>query len=371
MLRTNLTYKISKSRTFLNNSNTEIKLSCYAGKKVYIGIDVHRRSYSISCLCEGVFVKALKIPADPRILIKYIKDQFPNAAIKTAYESGFSGFVLHRHLTSAGIENILIHAASLASRQNERVKNDAKDSRKLAEQLAAGMLKCIYIPTEAQELSRCYPRTRAQYVKKLTRLKLQIRMKLLQYGKMPLSYDTVLTRKFVKEIIPTLPLELKTSIEIMLETWEQTQLQILKLNKLIREQNAKCPIVAFYKNLAGFGFVSSSTLATELGDMSQFKNERSLFSYTGLTPREFSSGERKRLGPISKQGNPALRSILVEAAWRAIKKDPLLSEKFKTIASRTGKKKAIVAIARKLVGIARSTILNKTQYQISYDTVNF
>ena len=366
MLRTTLTYKIDKSTTFINNQNTKIKVSSFADKKVYIGIDVHRHSYSITCLCDGVFVKALKLPADPQLLIKYIKDQFPNAHIKTVYESGFSGFALHRHLTNAGIENIVIHAASLASSRNERVKNDTKDSRKLAEQFAAGMLKCIHIPSEAQELSRCYPRTRSQYVKKLTRLKMQIRMKILQYGKMPLDYNTVLTRKFVKQIIPTLPLELRITIEIMLESWEQTQLQILKLNKLIREQNAKCPINIFYKNLAGFGFVSSSILATELGDMSQFKNERSLFSYTGLTPKEFSSGERKRLGSISKQGNPVVRHILVEAAWRAIKKDPLLMDKFNTLASRVGRKRAIVAIARKLVGIARSTIINQTKYEVSY-----
>jgi transposase len=118
--------------------------------------------------------------------------------------------------------------------------------------------------------------------------------------------------------------------------------------------------------LLGIGYVSASILSNELGDMSHFKNERALFSYLGLTPREFSTGSTKRLGSISKKGNSLVRAVLIQVAWRAIKKDPKLMGKFNELASRANKKRAIVAIARKLIGITRSVIINKSAYEVNY-----
>ncbi|MBV8887744.1 MAG: IS110 family transposase [Chroococcidiopsidaceae cyanobacterium CP_BM_RX_35] len=69
------------------------------------------------------------------------------------------------------------------------------------------------------------------------------------------------------------------------------------------------------------GLLSARILANELGDMSQFKNERQLFSYTGLTPSEYSSGENMRKGHITRQGNSRVRGILIEIAWQAIGED--------------------------------------------------
>ena len=369
MLRPNLSYKIEKSRIKSNEIDKSSGPNIFINKIIYVGIDVHRKSYSISCLCEGVIIKSVKMTADYKQLIKYLNEHFPGSIIKSVYESGFCGFSLHRKLVESGIDNMVMHAASLARRTNDKVKTDKKDSRKLAEQLAAGMLKPIYIPSEEQELSRQYPRTRSQLIKSRSRVMNQIRMKLLQFGMMPIEHQNSLSRKFVKEIMPSLPLELRGSIEILLQFWEHLQLQIIKVDKLIKEQNDKNPLVQFFKEIAGIGFVTASTLASELGDMSQFKNERTLFSYTGLTPSEYTTGDTRKLGHITKQGNPRLRGILVETAWRTIRKDPLLMEKFTKIANRAGKKRAIVAIARKLVGIARSIVINNTKYEVNYSAL--
>jgi transposase len=71
--------------------------------------------------------------------------------------------------------------------------------------------------------------------------------------------------------------------------------------------------------------------------MRQFQNEKHLFSYTGLTPAEFFSGEHTRLGHISRQGNPILRGILINAAWMAIKQDDDLEQIFQRMAKKSGK----------------------------------
>ena len=121
-----------------------------------------------------------------------------------------------------------------------------------------------------------------------------------------------------------------------------------------------------YRSVPGIGEVVARTLATatELGDMTRFANERALFSYTGLTPSEYSSGPAVRRGPISCQGASRMRQLLVEAAWRAVPQDPVLQVMFDRIAATRGKKRAIVAIARRLIGRIRACFRQGTTYAV-------
>lgn len=116
------------------------------------------------------------------------------------------------------------------------------------------------------------------------------------------------------------------------------------------------------------GRISARVLSNELGDLSRFANERQLFSYTGLTPSEHSSGEQKHRGAITKQGNRHLRGILMEVAWRAIRQDPALARFFERLYPRTGKQRAIVAVARKLIGRIRSAFRKAELYQNDYES---
>ena len=73
----------------------------------------------------------------------FLRKYFPGAQIKTAYEAGFSGFVLHRYLTQNGVENIVVNAASIEVASRDRVKTDKRDAVKIAKQLSSGFLKGI------------------------------------------------------------------------------------------------------------------------------------------------------------------------------------------------------------------------------------
>jgi hypothetical protein len=88
--------------------------------------------------------------------------------------------------------------------------------------------------------------------------------------------------------------------------------------------------------------------------MTRFANERALLSYTGLTPSEYSSGTAIRRGHISRQGVSRLRLVLVETAWRALSRDPILQAMFDRIAATRGKQRAMVAMARRLIGRIRA-----------------
>ena len=87
-----------------------------------------------------------------------------------------------------------------------------------------------------------------------------------------------------------------------------------------------------------------------------------------LAPTEYSSGENKRLGSISRQGKPILRKILTEASWVAINKDINLKNIFETVSKKAGKKRAIIGVARRLIGRIRSCIKKGEKYKIEEKT---
>ena len=130
--------------------------------------------------------------------------------------------------------------------------------------------------------------------------------------------------------------EFNLVIRSLVAVWKSMTEQIQALERQLRHQANVDPTEATYRSAPAVGPMSARVLANELGDMSQFKNERQLFSYTGLTPRERSSGDTIRKGRITKQGNTHLRGILIEIAWRARGKDPDLARHYDPLATRMG-----------------------------------
>lgn len=336
----------------------------YEGKIVYIGIDVHKKTYIMTAYCEGMIMKRATCPADPVVFADSLRKWFKGAQIKSVYEAGFSGFVLHRVLVAAGIENIVVNPSSVEVASKDRVKTDKRDSKKLAEQLSVGRLVGIYVPTNKEELKRQLPRTRDQLVKTRTRVANQIKGKLFQFGLMLPDDDRLVSNRFLKVIERfELPSELKLALTVLIETWRELTMKIWKLTRALKKQAVEdSALERVYRSVPGVGVVGSRILATELGDMSRFRNVRSLYSYTGLTPSEFSSGEHVRRGHISRQGNSWVRGVLVEIAWRTIAKDRDLREVYEKLKGRRGAKIAIVAIARKLIGRIRACLRSGEMY---------
>lgn len=338
----------------------------YAGKRVYIGIDVHRAFFVACCVCEGVIVKRCRMPAQSAAVMSLITQYFPEADVKTCYEAGYSGFWLHRELTGAGISNIVVHAASIEVAANDRVKTDKRDSLKMAEQLSAGRLKGIRIPSVAEERRRLLTRTREQLMRAKRRVQIQIRMRLHQFGMFPAEIKRVIRLADVEELLCKMDGELQLSISCLYSEWKHLIEQVKELDKEIGARAENDPLISLYRGVPGIGPLTAQILSSELGDMSQFKNERALFSFTGLTPGEYSSGKSVHRGCISRQGSARLRHVLVEAAWKAIRQDTVLRAFFERIAVKSGKKRAIVAVARKLIGRVRAAVRANVQYELSH-----
>jgi transposase len=155
----------------------------YNGRFVYVGIDVPKDTYTVTCLWDKKIVKTATVPADPAGLAVSLQRWFPDATLSTVYEAGVSAFVLHRALSKAGIPNIVVNPASVAVAANDKVKTDRRDAKKLVLDLADGRLRGISVPTDAEELARLLPRTRAQIVEHRATIARQIKAKLHQFGR--------------------------------------------------------------------------------------------------------------------------------------------------------------------------------------------
>jgi transposase len=305
------------------------------------------------------------MPSKSEAVISLVKRYFTGAEVKTCYESGYSGFWLHRELEAAGILNIVVHAASIEVAANDRVKTDKRDSLKMAHQLEAGRLKGIRVPSVEQEGERLLTRTREQLMGAKRRIQVQIRMRLHQFGVFPEQIERVLRLKDVEQLLTKLEGNLQFSISCLYAEWVHLVAQVKEIDQQLAQRSNIDPIDAVYRSVPGIGPLIARVLSSELGDMSQFPNERALFSFTGLTPGEYSSGNNVYRSCISRQGSSRLRHVLIEAAWKAIRKDEVLKEFFERIAKKSGKKRAIVAVARKLVGRVRAA-LRTSGYQVGY-----
>ena len=343
----------------------------YTGKEIYLGIDVHKATYAVTALCEKTVIKKATLSANPEGLVAFCKKYFPGAEVKSAYEAGFSGFHLHRILEKNGIKNLVVHAAGIEVAVGDRVKTDKRDSLKIATQLEANRLRGIHVPSEEREEKRALTRLRNTIVEHRTTTANQIKALLHQHGLISPTAKKKVCPKWIKNL-KKLPMRdgIRYALNHLVDIWQQLTARIKEINAEMTKQAAEDhALEVVYRSTPGIGPIGARILANEVEDMSYFDNERQLFSYTGLTPSEHSSGGHIRKGHISRQGKAIIRRVLVLASWKAIQKDAQLRAIYERISIRAGGKKAIVAIARRLIGRIRACFRKKCLYNMAAKTI--
>ena len=120
----------------------------FTGQPIYIGMDVHKRNWSISIHTEHVEHKTFSQPPEVEKLVNYLHRTFPGATYHSVYEAGFSGFWIHDRLRAEGIQCMVVNPADVPTKDKERAgKADPVDCRKLARSLRNGDIKGIYVPS--------------------------------------------------------------------------------------------------------------------------------------------------------------------------------------------------------------------------------
>ena len=342
----------------------------FSGQSIYVGLDVHKKSWSVSIFSEQCEHKKFTQPPETDKLVHYLKRHFPEANYHSVYEAGFSGFWTHNQLQENGVNCIVVHPADVPTTNKERTtKRDRIDCRKLARHLRSGELKGIYVPTRPQMEDRSLVRTRQSLVRKQTRCKNQIKSFLFFYG-LDLPEEVVRSRwsqKFLHQL-EQIRMERDSgnlAFKAHLEELKQLKILVASVNRgiiLLSREPAYRELVEHLKTVPGFSTLASMILLTELCDLARFSDLDHLASYVGLIPDIHVSGETEHIGGLTFRRNAQLRDVLIEAAWTAVRLDPVLLLAFNEYCRRMKKTKAIVKIARRLLNRIRYVLKNQVDY---------
>jgi transposase len=335
---------------------------------LFVGIDLHKIRWHVTIRTTELELFSANIPGNWEAL-QGILARYAGHHLQAVYEAGYFGFRLHDRLVDHGIPCLVTPPSLVPQEYGNRVKTDRRDSSKLAHLLARGLLKRVWVPSEEELYHRQVIRRRRQLVRDWVRTQSRIKAELRFYG-IPLEeprgrwtqmyFETLRSVKFGNRWM-------QESFNRLLEQYEFLSMQIDKQTQLLRELSETAMYrdrVEILQSIPGIGVISAMELLLELQDVSRFRRAEQLAAYVGLTPSQYSSADKVRMGRITGIGKNTLRAILVEASWKLITKDQIIREKYERIKIRSGGKRAIVAIARTLLLRMRRMLLDGRAYAL-------
>jgi transposase len=282
----------------------------------WVGLDVHARKVVAGVLdAKSGELRSLRAPTLPADTVEWLR-QFP-APVRVAYEAGPTGYGLARACSDVGIACTVAAPSKIPRASGDRVKTDRRDAERLARLLRLGELVAVRVPEPHEEAARDLVRAREDARGELMRARHRLSKLLLRHG---LVYDSsawtgahdawLRRQQFASR---PLAFAFDESYAAVLQAKTRRD----ALDRAIVELAAEPPFAETVGRLVclrGVATLTALALTVELGDWSRFRPQ-SLGPFLGLTPSEDSTGERRRLGAITKTGNTHARRLLVEAAW--------------------------------------------------------
>ena len=360
-----------------------------AQSTLFVGMDVHQDTVTVAVLPEGA-----KEPEDSRQLphdLPKIRKLFARLSkrgpVQACYEASGCGYVLQRALAKWGVACEVIAPSLIPQRSGDRRKTDKRDAAKLARLYRAGELTAIRIPDEAEEQVRSLVRCRETLTREILKSRHYVLKLLLARGRVYRAGSnwTQAHWAWLRKV------ELEGADAITLRTYlELLEFKLIQRDTLDREieeiafSDAYEQAVGRLRCLRGVDTLTAMTLVCEIGDIRRFASPRQLMGYLGLTVSETSSGGVERRGGITKAGNARARRVLVEAAWHyrypprssrglrrrqegqpsdviahAWRAHKRLHKKFEALVYRMAPSRAVVAVAREMVGFVWALLHNE------------
>lgn len=346
-------------------------------KVTMIGCDLHDRFMLLKVAVDaGEAVKKSFATSNVSEMIAWLKEfaeQRRSKRIVFAYEASGQGFGLYDDLTDAGIKCYVLAPTHLPHTPHRRKnKTDEKDAQMILDELRAHVLAgrklpAVWIPDPQTRDDREVVRMRLQMAEQRTRVKSQIRS---LAKRCKLAFPTWFTKsgnwsrrsvKWLRDVaagqVGELKAGIRTALASLIDLYEEMSRQLKALDDaLARLARSERYSRAFrkLKLMPGVGTLTAMVFLTEIGDLNRFANRRQFGAYLGLAPSAYGSGETNdRKGHITRQGPSAVRHVLCQAAWTAIRCCDRWRETYQRIQrnSQQRNKVAIVAVMRQL-GIA-------------------
>jgi transposase len=335
----------------------------------YVGIDLHKQ---IIVLCVVNQERKILERKEFRCQdTERIRDYFAKLGVFEAVVEATASYEwLVELIEPVAQRMVLAHPGKLRVIAESTRKTDKLDAQVLAEFLALNMIPQAYRPTARQREHRVLVRHRTQVSQQCSRIKCQIRRVLSNYNADRRDVFTAAGAEYLQS------LKLSNADRFVLNqyladlAYKKKNLEAAK--KELRNFAATGPakdreIRAVLRSTPGVGEVVSDVVMAELADVKRFRSAKQVAAYAGLVPgRRESAGKGKDLG-ITKEGSRILRWAMVESAWQSIRYSLKWEKIYERLKKTRGAKKAIIAVARKLLCVLVSLWKSGQSYQFSME----
>lgn len=333
----------------------------------FVGIDLHKKTITVCVVnqARAVICRKTFLCAEPKRIRKFFAELGPFQAV---VEATASYEWLWQLLEPLANRLVLAHPKKLRVIAESTRKTDRLDAQVLAEFLALDMIPEAHRPTPRQRQHRALVRQRCYLRRRAAGTRTKIRRILA-------DYNADRPDLFTAEGLAALEkLQLSAIdrfiVDQLTAQWQHHLNQVRAAEKRLREFAKEAPSLeaearAALRSVPGVGVVTVEVLISEIGDIRRFRSAKDVAAYAGLVPRmRESAGKGKELG-ITKEGSRLLRWALVEAAWRLVRRSARWHRVFEQLRERRGKKKAIVAVARRLLGVLVALWRNGQKYRLA------
>lgn len=334
----------------------------------YIGFDIDSKK-TVACVVEnGKKEQYTTIGPDIESMKKYLRQQrTEDCRIHLTFEiSGQAGFIYDSLFD--WVDTITVsNPSKMTWIYRSSKKNDRIDARKQAILLSIGEVPKVHIPSREVRQWRVTIQHRRKIVGRICQVKNRIRAVLKSQGFMKAFYkgswwkkaNRFWMRSFTREADIGYEDLWRMNLCNLLDELELLEKQLLGVTKYLDRYLDRQPGGKLLMSIPGVGPRTAEAVLAYTDDVSRFRRGKQYCGYFGVTPKLDESGTSRRLGHISKQGPSVVRWLIVESAWRAIKKSKALRAFYERVmCGQKGRKKiAIVAVARKLLGIMRAMMM--------------
>lgn len=342
---------------------------------VFSGLDVDKRSISVTFTDHQGFLKSLRMPYSVEHLLNHVRKHFAGKKVAFAYEAGPTGYGLYDGIMAQDYPCLIAAPSMIPKAPGQRVKTNRLDSRALSESLRGGQLKSIHVPSGVYRDLRHLTQLRDVLVSEMVGMKQRIKSLLLMEGiEFPPAPAGSQWSFLVKDKLRKLPCSstVRFKLDQLLDSLEFNEKQVLKTTREIRRffhndpELSRC--IKYLMTIPGIGWIVASQLLARIGDWRELNNIRQLAGFLGLVPTEHSTGERTYRGSITHTGDGRLRSKLIQASWSAIRQDGELREFYRTVCHKHPReitsRVAIVAVARKLSVRISVVLMKQRPYEV-------
>ena len=320
---------------------------------LHVGLDLSRRRVDVCLISdEGELIAQFRAPVDRDGLYGLTRRvAVYDEPVRGVVESMNGARFVHDELVAHGWEVLIADAQRVKGLAPLACKTDKIDARVLAELSVRDLVPAIWLPSPELRREREISRWRLHLVKHRTTLKNRVHSTLICFGhQVPMSdLFGVAGRRLLAGL--DIPEPWRGHVDASLELIDDLERRIGSIEGELRRSGADHRYVPLLMTAPGFGWITSFTVACEIGDITRFSSPVKLTGYTGLCPRVKQSGEMDRRGPLSKHGPRYLRWGLMEAAIHAAS-HPLYRERYQRTKRRLGRQRgakvAQIDLARKL-----------------------